>query len=42
MLPVFEQSVSSGISTLLLAFYFRQKGARDGEKTFEFTHKSFG
>jgi uncharacterized protein YjbI with pentapeptide repeats len=42
LLPAFEQSVSSGISTLLLAFYFRQKGARDGEKTFEFTHKSFG
>jgi hypothetical protein len=42
MLPVFEQSVSSGISTLLLAFYFRQKGARDGEKAFEFTHKTFG
>lgn len=35
--------MGSGISALLLAFYFRQKGRRtDGDKTFEFTHKSFG
>jgi len=41
-LPSFEGSVSSGVSSLLLAFYFRQKGRRaNGEKTFEFTHKSF-
>lgn len=42
LLPTFQSGVSSGISSLLLAFYFRQKGRRDGgEKTFEFTHKSF-
>ena len=43
LFPAFEQGVGSGISALLLAFYFRQKGRRtDGDKTFEFTHKSFG
>jgi hypothetical protein len=43
LLPALEQGASSGISALLLAFYFRQKGRRtDGDKTFEFTHKSFG
>ena len=42
-MPALEQGASSGISALLLAFYFRQKGRRgDGDKTFEFTHKSFG
>ncbi|MBB3035146.1 NACHT domain-containing protein [Alteriqipengyuania lutimaris] len=42
LLPSFEKGMSDGISNLLLAFYFRQKGLReDGQKTFEFTHKSF-
>lgn len=42
MLPGFEQGSGAGVSNLLLAFYFRQKGRRsDGEKTFEFTHKTF-
>ncbi|MHC2019995.1 pentapeptide repeat-containing protein [Methylobacterium sp. CM6247] len=42
LLPSFESGISSGVSSLLLAFYFRQKGRRDnGEKTFEFTHKTF-
>ena len=30
-----------GIVSLLTAFYFRQSGERKGDKTFEFTHKSF-
>ena len=31
------------MTRLLAAFYFRQHGSRrDGERTFEFTHKSFG
>jgi hypothetical protein len=43
LLPSLEAGATSGVSSLLLAFYFRQKGRRtDGDKTFEFTHKSFG
>jgi uncharacterized protein YjbI with pentapeptide repeats len=43
LFPALEQGAAAGISALLMAFYFRQKGRRsDGEKTFEFTHKSFG
>ncbi|WP_174436268.1 pentapeptide repeat-containing protein [Azospirillum brasilense] len=43
LIPALEVGAKSGISNLLLAFYFRQKGSRkDGDKTFEFTHKSFG
>lgn len=43
MLPQFESGASSSVSALLLAFYFRQKGRnQEGDKTFEFTHKSFG
>lgn len=42
LLPSLQSGVSSGVSSLLLAFYFRQKGRRDdGQKTFEFTHKTF-
>jgi hypothetical protein len=38
-----EQEPSAGISRLLLAFYFRQKGrSSEGDHTFEFTHKTFG
>ena len=38
----FAGSAESGVTRLLTAFYFRQHGDIDGEKTFEFTHKSFG
>ncbi len=39
----FQLGVQAGISRLLTAFYFRQKGVdNDQNKTFEFTHKSFG
>jgi len=39
----FQLGVQAGISRLLTAFYFRQKGVdSDQNKTFEFTHKSFG
>lgn len=39
----FQLGVQSGIARLLTAFYFRQKGFdADQNKTFEFTHKSFG
>ncbi len=42
LFPQFQSGLSEGISNLLLAFYFRQSGLReDGQKTFEFTHKSF-
>jgi len=42
LLSSFQSGISSGVSSLLLAFYFRQKGRRDdGSKTFEFTHKTF-
>ncbi|CAH9064881.1 hypothetical protein PSECIP111854_03561 [Pseudoalteromonas sp. CIP111854] len=42
-LDVFQESTKSGISRLLTAFYFRQSEQLDGQdKTFEFTHKSFG
>lgn len=38
-----EGNPAAGITRLLTAFYFRQCGRDDsGEKTFEFTHKSFG
>jgi hypothetical protein len=43
MLEVFQEGAKSGVTQLLTAFYFRQGGGhRDGDKTFEFTHKSFG
>ncbi|GAB2624036.1 hypothetical protein GCM10027035_19510 [Emticicia sediminis] len=38
----FEREAEKGILRLLTAFYFRQQGFSDGDKTFEFTHKSFG
>lgn len=42
-LKSFEQSAESGISRLLTAFYFRQsQKLSNTNKTFEFTHKSFG
>ncbi|MGP1386305.1 MAG: pentapeptide repeat-containing protein [Thainema sp.] len=43
LLTVFEEGAQTGVTRLLAAFYFRQSGGvRDGERTFEFTHKSFG
>jgi uncharacterized protein YjbI with pentapeptide repeats len=39
----FKEGASKGVTRLLTAFYFRQAGLRSGgEKTFEFTNKSFG
>jgi uncharacterized protein YjbI with pentapeptide repeats len=43
LLEVFQEGAKSGVIRLLTAFYFRQSGQRDGgDRTFEFTHKSFG
>jgi uncharacterized protein YjbI with pentapeptide repeats len=43
LLEGFQDGAKSGVIRLLTAFYFRQSGQRDGgDKTFEFTHKSFG
>jgi uncharacterized protein YjbI with pentapeptide repeats len=43
LLKEFEKRAESGFIRLLTAFYFRQSGQRDsGDRTFEFTHKSFG
>lgn len=43
LLNLFEEGADKGITRLLMAFYFRRAGERtSGEKTFEFTHKSFG
>ncbi len=42
-LNAFQDGTESGVTKLLTAFYFRQYGTSiEGEKTFEFTHKSFG
>jgi uncharacterized protein YjbI with pentapeptide repeats len=39
----FQDDSKASITRLLTAFYFRQSGNdHSGEKTFEFTHKSFG
>ena len=41
-LEVFSEGAEKGVSRLLTAFYFRQSGQlKSGDKTFEFTHKSF-
>lgn len=43
LIDTFQQDVHTGVTRLLTAFYFRQKDLNsDGDKTFEFTHKSFG
>jgi hypothetical protein len=43
LLKLFEEGADKGITRLLMAFYFRRAGVRDsGDRTFEFTHKSFG
>ena len=42
-LEVFQEGAKRGVSRLLTAFYFRQsEQLHAGDKTFEFTHKSFG
>ncbi|WP_041555315.1 pentapeptide repeat-containing protein [Nostoc sp. PCC 7524] len=38
----YQEAAEAGVTRLLTAFYFRQSGVREQEKTFEFTHKSFG
>ncbi|MGB3405564.1 MAG: pentapeptide repeat-containing protein, partial [Microcoleaceae cyanobacterium] len=39
----FETDSTASITRLMTAFYFRQQGHnQSGDKTFEFTHKSFG
>ena len=43
LLARFQKGAEAGVTRLLTAFYFRQVGQREeGDKTFEFTHKSFG
>ncbi|MBN8681373.1 MAG: pentapeptide repeat-containing protein [Chitinophagales bacterium] len=43
LMDKFEQEAQKGIIRLLTAFYFREHGTSgSGDKTFEFTHKSFG
>jgi hypothetical protein len=43
LLENFQEGVNVGVTRLLTAFYFRQRGQQvNGDKTFEFTHKSFG
>lgn len=42
-LECFSEGAKKGVVRLLTAFYFRQFGTESsGERTFEFTHKSFG
>jgi hypothetical protein len=42
-LDVFQEGAKQGITQLLAAFFFRQHGERPkGDRTFVFTHKSFG
>ncbi|PQO35327.1 hypothetical protein DTL21_10910, partial [Bremerella cremea] len=41
-LTQFAGDAEAGVTRLLTAFYFRQHGEIEGDKTFEFTHKSFG
>ncbi len=39
----FQDNPQANVTRLLTAFYFRRSGGdNDGDKTFEFTHKSFG
>ena len=37
-----QEGVTEGVTRLLTAFYFRGSGTHEGDKTFEFIHKSFG
>ena len=38
----FKYDAESGVVRLLMAFYFREFDGNQGNKSFEFTHKSFG
>ena len=38
----FKDDAESGVVRLLMAFYFREFDGNQGDKSFEFTHKSFG
>ncbi|MEO1413345.1 MAG: pentapeptide repeat-containing protein, partial [Bacteroidota bacterium] len=42
LLANFQEGAKSGIIRLLTAFYFRQHSIQEGDRSFEFTHKSFG
>ncbi len=43
LLDVFQDGAKAGVTRLLAAFFFRQYGQlASGDKTFVFTHKSFG
>ncbi|MEH2150252.1 pentapeptide repeat-containing protein [Nostoc sp.] len=42
LLDKFHKSAKFSVIRLLIAFYFRESGVKEQEKTFEFTHKSFG
>ncbi len=42
LLENFQEGAKLGVTRLLTAFYFRHSELNGGEKTFEFTHKSFG
>lgn len=43
LLNLFPEGAGKGVTSLLMAFYFRGAKMRSsGDKTFEFTHKSFG
>ncbi|MBD2165076.1 pentapeptide repeat-containing protein [Calothrix membranacea FACHB-236] len=42
ILNIFKQDKKASLTRLLTAFYFRQRGSKGREETFEFTHKSFG
>ncbi|BAY91572.1 MULTISPECIES: pentapeptide repeat-containing protein [unclassified Tolypothrix] len=42
ILNIFKQDKKASLTRLLTAFYFRQRGLKGREETFEFTHKSFG
>ncbi|MET0396288.1 MAG: pentapeptide repeat-containing protein [Longimicrobiaceae bacterium] len=43
LLSAFEEGAKAGVTRLLTAFYFRQREQQpSGDRTFEFTHKSFG
>ena len=42
VLEKFQKIAEDGVTNLLTAFYFRESGIPGADKTFEFTHKSFG
>ncbi len=42
MLEIFQEGAKVAVTKLFAAFYFRESGIKGTEKTFEFTHKSFG